>query len=164
MDAKNTTARAKASTNKKRLNVLALENQLCFSLYSTNLAMNKLYRGLLKRLNLTYLQYLVMLVLWERDDVTVSFIGDRLSLDSATLTPLLKRLENAGLLTRTRALHDERQVLIGLTSEGTALRVQAEQVPEHVLCATACSIDELAGLKQQLEALRSELGRATAEK
>jgi DNA-binding MarR family transcriptional regulator len=164
MDAKHATADKTPSPETKRMNVLALENQLCFSLYSTNLAMNKLYRGLLKRLNLTYLQYLVMLVLWERDNVTVSFIGDKLSLDSATLTPLLKRLESAGLLTRTRAPNDERQVLIGLTSDGAALRTQAEQVPEHVLCATACSVDELTALKRQLEALRAQLGRATAEK
>ncbi|MCP1121039.1 MarR family winged helix-turn-helix transcriptional regulator [Robbsia andropogonis] len=147
----------------KRSNVLALENQLCFSLYSTNLAMNKLYRRLLKRLNLTYLQYLVMLVLWERDDITVSFIGDRLSLDSATLTPLLKRLESAGLLTRTRAVNDERQVLIALTDAGVVLRKQAIGIPEHVVCATACNVDELTTLKARLEALRAQLEQHASE-
>ncbi|RXD96538.1 MarR family winged helix-turn-helix transcriptional regulator, partial [Xanthomonas perforans] len=83
--------------------LLQLDNQLCFALYSANLAMHKLYRGLLKALDLTYPQYLVMLVLWETDERSVSEIGERLYLDSATLTPLLKRLQAAGLVTRTRA-------------------------------------------------------------
>lgn len=162
MDSKHTTAGGAKTTDTTPFNVLALENQLCFSLYSTNLAMNKLYRGLLKRLNLTYLQYLVMLVLWERDEVTVSAIGERLSLDSATLTPLLKRLESAGLLTRTRAPNDERQVLIRLTPKGATLRAEAEKIPEHVLCATGCNVGELSALKQELEALRSQLARFTS--
>src|ERR1700679_4141788 len=97
---------------------LKLDQQLCLALYSAGLAMNKVYRTLLSRLRLTYPQYLVMLVLWERDDLTVSDIGERLFLDSATLTPLLKRLEAAGLLDRARSAEDERQVIISLTSEG----------------------------------------------
>ncbi|RBK93432.1 MarR family transcriptional regulator, partial [Xanthomonas oryzae pv. oryzae] len=101
---------------------LQLDNQLCFALYSTNLAMHKLYRGLLKALDLTYPQYLVMLVLWETDERSVSEIGERLYLDSATLTPLLKRLQAVGLVSRTRAVNDERQVIIALTETGRALR------------------------------------------
>ena len=88
---------------------LLLDNQFCFALYSANLAMHKLYRQLLTQLDITYPQYLVMLVLWERDDVTVSDIGERLFLDSATLTPLLKRLEAAGLVSRQRSRQDERR-------------------------------------------------------
>jgi DNA-binding MarR family transcriptional regulator len=97
---------------------LLLDNQLCFALYSANLALNKLYRQLLAPLNLTYPQYLVMLVLWEQDDITVSDIGERLFLDSATLTPLLKRLESAGLINRHRSRKDERQVAVTLSDAG----------------------------------------------
>ena len=96
---------------------LALDNQFCFALYSTNLALHKLYRQLLAPMNLTYPQYLVMLVLWEQDDVTVSEIGERLFLDSATLTPLLKRLESAGFIIRQRSRQDERQVVITLSGQ-----------------------------------------------
>ncbi|NJC37404.1 DNA-binding MarR family transcriptional regulator [Xanthomonas arboricola] len=138
--------------------LLQLDNQLCFALYSANLAMHKLYRGLLKTLGLTYPQYLVLLVLWETDGRSVSEIGERLFLDSATLTPLLKRLQAAGLVTRTRAASDERQVIIALTDSGRALRAKAGAVPEQVFCASACSLEELRHLKQQLETLRSNLG------
>jgi DNA-binding MarR family transcriptional regulator len=135
-----------------------LDNQLCFALYSTGLAMNKVYRKLLRKLDLTYPQYLVMMVLWERDAVTVSDIGARLFLDSATLTPLLKRLEAAGLVTRTRAAADERQVVVSLTDSGRALAREAGAIQEQVLCATACSPDELGAIKRQLEGLRAKLG------
>ncbi|KPL48010.1 MarR family transcriptional regulator [Xanthomonas axonopodis] len=140
--------------------LLQLDNQLCFALYSANLAMHKLYRGLLKALDLTYPQYLVMLVLWEADKRSVSEIGERLYLDSATLTPLLKRLQAAGLVSRTRAANDERQVIIALTETGRALRSKAGAgaVPEQVFCASSCSLDELRQLKQKLEKLRSSLG------
>ncbi|PPU68400.1 MarR family winged helix-turn-helix transcriptional regulator [Xanthomonas pisi] len=148
-----------ATTSADRTNaLLQLDNQLCFALYSANLAMHKLYRGLLKDLDLTYPQYLVMLVLWETDSRSVSEIGERLYLDSATLTPLLKRLQGAGLVTRTRAVSDERQVIIALTDAGRALRSKAGRVPEQVFCASACSLDELRQLKQELEKLRSSLG------
>ncbi|PPU39773.1 MarR family winged helix-turn-helix transcriptional regulator [Xanthomonas arboricola] len=146
------------ATNARTDALLQLDNQLCFALYSANLAMHKLYRGLLKTLDLTYPQYLVLLVLWETDGRSVSEIGERLYLDSATLTPLLKRLQAAGLVTRTRAASDERQVIIALTDSGRALRAKAGAVPEQVFCASACSLDELRHLKQQLETLRSNLG------
>nr|WP_063573786.1 MarR family transcriptional regulator [Luteibacter rhizovicinus] len=134
-----------------------LDGQLCFALYSANLAMGKLYRQLLSGLDLTYPQYLVMLVLWEGDGITVSELGDRLFLDSATLTPLLKRLQAAGLVQRTRGTYDERQVIVTLTDEGRALREKAGQVPVDVFCATGCEIDEVIGLKSQLEKLRAGL-------
>lgn len=134
-----------------------LDGQLCFALYSANLAMGKLYRQLLATLDLTYPQYLVMLVLWEGDGITVSDLGERLFLDSATLTPLLKRLQAAGLVQRTRGTQDERQVIVTLTDEGKALREKAGRVPEEVFCATGCDIAELDGLKHQLETLRSSL-------
>lgn len=137
--------------------LLQLDQQLCFALYSAGLAMNKVYRTLLSRLRLTYPQYLVMLVLWERDDLTVSDIGERLFLDSATLTPLLKRLEAAGLLDRVRSAEDERQVIISLTSEGRALKKQAGSVPNAVFCATGCELDEMVALKKQLTGLREKL-------
>ncbi|MDS1139779.1 MarR family transcriptional regulator [Pusillimonas sp. SM2304] len=136
---------------------LLLDDQLCFALYSTSLAMNKVYRGLLRELGLTYPQYLVMMVLWERDELTVSEIGERLFLDSATLTPLLKRLETAGLLQRKRAVSDERQVIVSLTTEGRHVRARAESVPEGVVCAVQCSPDELASTKKALEKLRKRL-------
>ncbi len=136
---------------------LLLDQQLCFALYSAGLAMNKVYRKLLARLGLTYPQYLVMLVLWERDDLTVSDIGERLFLDSATLTPLLKRLESAGLLSRLRSSTDERQVIITLTDAGRAMKRQAGSVPAAVFCATGCEVDELLALRAQLTGLRERL-------
>lgn len=140
--------------------VLELDNQLCFALYSANLALNKVYRQLLAPLQLTYPQYLVMLVLWERDDVTVSEIGERLFLDSATLTPLLKRLESAGLISRQRSRQDERQVVVTLSDSGRALQEQARDIPEQVGCAAACDTATLTSLKLELEKLRENLHHA----
>ncbi|KRF01903.1 MarR family transcriptional regulator [Frateuria sp. Soil773] len=136
---------------------LELDQQLCFALYSAGLAMNKVYRRLLSRLGLTYPQYLAMLVLWERDRLTVSEVGERLFLDSATLTPLLKRLESAGLVRRTRSTEDERQVVVSLTDQGRALKKQAGTVPGAVFCATGCEAGELVALKGQLTQLRERL-------
>lgn len=145
------------SKSAKTDNAPRLDNQLCFALYSTSLAMSKVYRKLLPRLGLTYSQYLVMMVLWEQDELTVSDIGERLFLDSATLTPLLKRMEAAELITRVRAANDERQVIITLTKSGDALRSKALEMQGEVLCATACSLDEVVAMKEQLVALRSKL-------
>ncbi|WLS79059.1 MarR family transcriptional regulator [Erwinia pyri] len=136
---------------------LLLDQQLCFALYSANLALHKLYRQLLTQLEITYPQYLVMLVLWERDDVTVSDIGERLFLDSATLTPLLKRLESAGLLHRQRSRKDERQVMVTLTEQGRELRSKAVNIPDTVFCATSCDDETLSSLKTNLEKLRDNL-------
>jgi MarR family transcriptional regulator, organic hydroperoxide resistance regulator len=142
---------------------LLLGNQLCFAIYSTAHAFNRVYKPLLKRFGLTYPQYLVMLVLWERDDLPVKDIGERLFLDSGTLTPLLKRLEAAELIKRTRGTEDERQVLIALTSRGQALREKARAVPHAILAASACSLTELSAMKNELIALRDRLNAALDE-
>jgi DNA-binding MarR family transcriptional regulator len=142
---------------------LRLDNQICFAVYSTAHAFNRVYKPLLDRLSLTYPQYLVMLVLWERDGVPVKDIGERLYLDSGTLTPLLKRLEAAGLIKRTRSTEDERQVLIALTPQGQALREKARAVPQSILAASACSISELSAVKNEIVALRDRLNAALGE-
>jgi MarR family transcriptional regulator, organic hydroperoxide resistance regulator len=136
---------------------LLLDNQLCFALYSTSLAMTKLYKPLLDELGLTYPQYLVMLVLWEEDGPMVSELGERLYLDSGTLTPLLKRLEAAGLVARVRDTQDERRVHITLTAAGRKLKARAQKIPGCVRTASQCSLGELMQLKQQLRGLRDRL-------
>ena len=142
---------------------LLLENQICFAVYSTAHAFNRVYKPLLDRLGLTYPQYLVMLVLWEHDDVPVKEIGQRLFLDSGTLTPLLKRLEAAHLIRRTRSADDERQVMIALTPQGQALRDKAKAVPQGILAASACSVGELVALKSEIVALRDKLNAVLGE-
>jgi DNA-binding MarR family transcriptional regulator len=142
---------------------LLLGNQLCFAVYSTAHAFNRAYKPLLDRLGLTYPQYLVMLVLWERDGVPVKDIGQRLLLDSGTLTPLLKRLETAELVKRTRSTEDERQVLIALTPRGQALKEKARAVPQAILAASACSVTELSAMKNELIALRDRLNAVLGE-
>jgi MarR family transcriptional regulator, organic hydroperoxide resistance regulator len=137
--------------------LLRLDNQLCFALYSASLSMTKMYKPLLSQLNLTYPQYLVLLVLWEQDGVTVNSLGEKLFLDSGTLTPLLKRLEKQGLLLRQRAQEDERRVLLSLTDAGHALKQEAVKIPLQVACKTACSLPQLQALTQQLLTLRSAL-------
>jgi MarR family transcriptional regulator, organic hydroperoxide resistance regulator len=139
---------------------LLLDQQICFALYSTSLAMTKIYRKVLGELGLTYPQYLVMMVLWEKDEITVSEIGERLFLDSATLTPLLKRIEALGLIARTRAIKDERQVIVSLTSAGKKLRKQAESIPPSILCATGCEPAELIEIRNTLSKLRTKLMNA----
>src|SRR5437879_6931036 len=136
---------------------LQLDNQICFAVYSTAHAFNRVYKPLLEKLGLTYPQYLVMLVLWERDGVPVKDIGERLFLDSGTLTPLLKRLETAELIKRTRSTEDERQVLIALTPKGQALKEKARAVPEGILARSACSLGELSAIKKDIVALRDRL-------
>ena len=143
--------------------LLLLGNQICFAIYSTAHAFNRVYKPLLDRLGLTYPQYLVMLALWERDGVPVKDIGERLFLDSGTLTPLLKRLEAAQLIKRTRDTADERQVLIALTSQGQALKEKARAVPQSILAASACSIAELSAMKNYLVALRDRLNAVVGE-
>jgi DNA-binding MarR family transcriptional regulator len=140
---------------------LLLDNQLCFALYSTSLAMTKLYKPLLETLGLTYPQYLVMLVLWEQDGLTVSALGERLTLDSGTLTPLLKRIEASGWLTRQRAAEDERRVRVSLTAEGRKLKTKAGAVPACLVQAASCPVPELMALTQQVQALRERLSVAT---
>ena len=137
---------------------LRLDHQLCFALYSASLAMTKLYKPLLTELGLTYPQYLALLALWEHDGQRVSELGGRLFLDSGTLTPLLKRLEAAGLVRRERSREDERIVGIFLTSAGHALKARAAQVPGCILQATSCSLGEVVELTHRVQALRDQLG------
>ena len=136
---------------------LKLDNQLCFKLYAASRAVTRAYKPMLDELGLTYPQYLAMLVLWEQDGVMVSELGDRLSLDSGTLTPLLKRLEAAGLVARIRDVQDERRVHVSLTAAGRKLKARAARIPGCVLSATQCSIPELISLTQQVQALRQRL-------
>ena len=134
-----------------------LDHQLCFALYSSSLQMTKLYKPVLAPLGLTYPQYLVLLVLWEADAIGVGELGTRLFLDSGTLTPLLKRMESAGLLVRSRAADDERRVNVALSPAGRALRRKATHVPLDVACATGCKLTELTALTAQLHRLRSNI-------
>lgn len=132
----------------------ALDDQLCFAIYSANHAFNRVYKPLLARLGLTYPQYLVMLVLWERDDQPVGAIGDRLFLESSTLTPLLKRLETAGLIRRARAREDERQVRVSLTERGRALQAETRDFARCIVEAAGKSPAELIALKREVAAVR----------
>lgn len=136
---------------------LKLSNQLCFAIYSAGHAFNRLYKPLLDPLGLTYPQYLVMLTLWEEDDQTVGGIGEKLLLDSSTLTPLLKRLEAAGFVGRARDPADERQVRIRLTPQGRALRDKAADLPASVVCASGRTAAALQDLKREIVALRDAL-------
>ncbi|NVJ25991.1 MarR family transcriptional regulator [Myxococcus sp. AM011] len=148
---------------KKRVDALHLDEQLCFTLYSTVHLLNRTYRPLLEELGLTYPQYLAMMVLWEEDDVTVKAMGERLLLDSGTLTPLLKRLEAAGLVKRERDMLDERQVRIRLTTPGRALRSKAECVPVSILEASGLAVEELRDLKARVLAVREALSARLEE-
>ncbi|GBU19297.1 MULTISPECIES: MarR family transcriptional regulator [Methylobacterium] len=139
---------------------LLLDNQLCYALYAAAHRMTKSYRPLLDGLGVTYPQYLVLLVLWETEGLTVSEIGRRLRLDSGTLTPVLKRLESAGLLLRSRRQSDEREVEISLTDEGRALRARALQVRQAVMCQLDLSEPEIRALRSDLNRLIETLSAA----
>jgi DNA-binding MarR family transcriptional regulator len=142
-------------------NPLALDNQLCFSLYAASRAMTGLYRELLGDLGLTYPQYLVMLVLWERGTLTVKELSRALHLDSGTLSPLLRRLECAGLLTRERSSTDERVVEVSATPKGDELRARAEEVPARVLCAADLPVDRARELREALGLLTRSVETAS---
>lgn len=139
---------------------LRLEAQLCFTLYSATLAVGKAYGPLLAGLGITYPQYLAMLALWEEDGLTVGALGERLHLASSTLTPMLKRMEAAGLVRRTRDAVDERQVRIGLTSAGQEMRERARHLPCGITQAMGLPLDRLERLRDDLQALRRELDAA----
>jgi DNA-binding MarR family transcriptional regulator len=136
---------------------LLLDNQLCFALHSTSLLMTKVYKPLLQALGLTYPQYLAMMVLWEEDGLTVGEISNRLLTDPGSLTPLLKRLEAEGLLSRTRSREDERVVVVELTDAGRALRDKAMDIPQCILGASGLDIEQLRKLQGDLLALRKNL-------
>lgn len=139
---------------------LQLSSQLCFATYAAAHAFTRFYKPLLEPLGLTYSQYIVMLVLWETDNVTVKEIGQRLFLDSGTLTPLLKRLEASGVVQRKRDAQDERQVRISLTPKGRDLRAPVAAVWRDVVCGVGLSQDDFDTLKDQLNQLRQTLDRA----
>lgn len=136
---------------------LKLENQLCFAFYVCSREITKLYRPILADLGLTYTQYITLLVLWENDGIGVKELGERLYLDSGTLTPLLKKLEAMGLVTRSRSLIDERQVMIKLTDEGHALKSQAADIPAKLYSGTAVQKEDLESLRSQLQGLLRKL-------
>ena len=139
---------------------LKLSNMVCFAIYSTANALTRAYQPILSKLDLTYPQFLAMLVLWEKDDQTVSEIGAKLNLDSGTLTPLLKRLDTAGRITRRRDPQDARQVRITLTDEGLKLREAAESVPDQIFCALDRPVDELNELRSRLLDIRGNLAES----
>ncbi|MEU9046014.1 MULTISPECIES: MarR family transcriptional regulator [unclassified Kitasatospora] len=143
--------------------LLRLDQQICFSLNAASRAFGGTYRVLLRDLGLTYPQYLVMLVLWEDGELPVKRIGERLRLDSGTLSPLLKRLEAAGLVRRERSPQDERSVTVALTPEGSALRERAGQVPRRLLTATGLPVEDLAALRGLLERVTAALDSAAVE-
>lgn len=138
---------------------LKLNSQLCFSLYSTSLAMSKLYKPLLEKLGLTYPQYLMMLVLWEEDGITATELGQHLGQDKGALSPVIKRLESQGLIDRRRDPRDERRMHLQLTATGKALRRRAEAIPQQVLCASGLDRKSALQLKAQIEAVRRSLNR-----
>ncbi|MDQ0748853.1 DNA-binding MarR family transcriptional regulator [Streptomyces africanus] len=139
---------------------LRLDQQICFSLHAASRAFNGVYRGILKDLGLTYPQYLVMLVLWEHGELPVKKLGEHLRLDSGTLSPLLKRLEAAGLVRRERSVRDERSVEVRLTEEGTALRGRALEVPRRIAASTGFGPDEIRALRARLDELTTALDAA----
>lgn len=141
----------KSAPSDAPIEVLRLDNQLCFALYGAANRMTRLYRPLLDALGLTYPQYLAMLVLWEASPRTVGALGDALDLDSSTLTPLLKRLEAGGLVERARDPEDERRVIVALTDKGRALRDQAASIPEKLFCALDMPLETMGALRDQLK-------------
>ncbi|MFJ4813577.1 MarR family winged helix-turn-helix transcriptional regulator [Streptomyces longwoodensis] len=144
-------------------NWLRLDRQICFSLHAASRAFNGVYRVVLKDLGLTYPQYLVMLVLWEEGELPVKKLGEHLRLDSGTLSPLLKRLEAAGLVVRERSARDERSVVVRPTRQGAELRERAEQVPRRIVAATDLDVEEIRDLRDRLDVLTRALDAATGE-
>lgn len=140
-----------------REELLKLENQLCFTVYAVSREMMRVYRPHLEALGITYTQYVALLALWERDDVTVKQLGARLYLDSGTLTPLLKKLEGLGLLERIRDPMDERNVRIRLTAKGRELKEQAFVIPDKVFCLTGMEPEEAVGLRMKLAELLRQI-------
>lgn len=136
---------------------LKLENQLCFAVYAFSREITKIYRPLLEPLGLTYTQYLVMIVLWEKDGISLKELGSKLRLDSGTLTPLLKKLENDGNIERTRDKRDERNLIIYLSEKGKELMKEAENVPNNIACSLPMDLDGIVGLREQLKLILDQL-------
>ena len=144
-----------------RQDPLNLDEFVCFAVYSANSAFNRAYKPILDALGLTYPQYIAMVALWQKDDQTVGEIGQRLLLESNTLTPLLKRLEAAGLVQRRRDSRDERMVRVALTDQGRALRQEAQRVPAAIKAASGLAPDSAVQLRNSLVELRQTLNRST---
>ena len=164
-----TTARSTAGPATQALapasaaDVLRLDNQLCFALYATSLAMTKVYRPLLAEIGLTYPQYLVMLALWQHGTLSAGALGEQVALDSGTLVPLVRKLVATGLVTRQRSAQDDRSVQISLTPAGLALQARAQTVQQHVGCATRCSAEQRQALNSSLRSLRAALLQGAPE-
>ncbi len=152
-----TTSTEKYNQNNVETPQLLLKNQVCFSLYSAANAMIRAYRPLLSELDLTYPQYLAMMVIWEKNGINIKDLGHDLHLDSGTLTPLLKRLETKGFITRERSSEDERIRLVFLTKQGTELKNKALSVPNGIFCKSQLEIEELQQLKATCEKLLANL-------
>lgn len=142
---------------------MKLDNQICFAIYASSREITKLYRPLLQDIGLTYTQYVTMLALWEKDNVTVSELGNRLYLDSGTLTPLLKKLEAAGLVQRTRDKTDERSVLVTLTAQGEALREKALDIPNQLVCKLDATPEEGIALLSQMHELLARMKQYSSQ-
>ena len=138
---------------------LTLEDQLCFSLYSTSMAINRTYKPLLDKLGITYPQYLVLSALWEEDGRTVGAIAERLSLESSTITPLVKRLEAAALVTRARHSDDERRVLVSLTDRGRGLKTESRCLGETLFARSGMEPGDLIALNREVQRLRDALAK-----
>lgn len=149
--------KAPTTADKTTDNWLHLDQQLCFALYSASLAMTKQYKPLLDPLGLTYPQYLAMLVLWEISPISVNELGKRLSLDSGTLTPLLKRLEASGLIARQRDSIDERRVLVSLTTKGQQLKQDARAIPQAIACQVGMGLDDITALRGTLQRIKAQI-------
>lgn len=134
-----------------------LEGQLCFSLYAASIAVNRTYKPILDGLGLTYPQYLVLSTLWEEDGLAISAVAERLSLESSTITPLVKRLEAAGFLTRLRNPKDERQVLVSLTDKGRSMQKKTACLTQTLLERSGLSVDQIVKLNRQVQSLRAAL-------
>jgi DNA-binding MarR family transcriptional regulator len=140
-----------------------IDDMLCFAVHSAGFAFNRVYRKPLSRLGLTYPQFLVLASLWGEDSVAVGALGEKLALDTSTLTPLLKRLERMGLLTRRRAQEDERRVIVGLTDKGSALRAEAGEIARCIFAAADLEPEAFVKLKRDIQTLRVNLERAAQE-
>lgn len=137
--------------------ILKLDNQICFALYASSREIIKLYKPALDKLGITYTQYVTLLSLWEQDDITVKDLGNKLYLDSGTLTPLLKKLESMNIIERLRSKEDERVVYIKLTQKGIEMKEKALEIPKQVFCSTGLSIENAIELKNNLKQLLSNL-------
>jgi DNA-binding MarR family transcriptional regulator len=152
----------KRATGAKTIAFPTLDDKLCFALYSSSLAMLQSYKPLLAEIGLTYPQYLVMLALWEEDGLTIKRLAERVGQDSGSVTPLVKRLEESGFLTRKRAADDERNLSVELTREGRALQTKAERVSDKFVGACNLNMAEGGELRDQLQLLAKTLRSASS--